>query len=133
MIHGTAYLTKTDILNVFFTETTTTLTHRPTEADATNRNPNPVATVTIPYIKATSETISRILQPYTIRLAHQPRTTLQDLLTKNKDRDEPNNRQGAVYNIKCFNCQASYNTNEPREMVMPTITCCTSSTDKPQQ
>jgi len=38
----------------------------PTEADATNRNPSPVTTVTIPYIKGTSETISRILQPYNI-------------------------------------------------------------------
>ena len=38
--------------------------YRPTEADTTNRNPTPVTTVIIPYIKAgTSETISRILQP----------------------------------------------------------------------
>ena len=33
--------------------------YQPTEADATNRNPTPVTTVTIPYIKGTSETISR--------------------------------------------------------------------------
>ena len=42
--------------------------YRPTEADATNRNPTPVTTVTIPYIKGTSETTSRILQPYNIRV-----------------------------------------------------------------
>ena len=30
------------------------------------------------------------------------------LLTNVKDRDEPNNRQGAVYKIKCSDCQASY-------------------------
>ena len=106
--------------------------YRPTEADATNRNPTPVTTVTIPYIKgtseiasladvlrlvtslrtfaweATSETISRILQPYNIRVAHKPTTTLRHLLTNVKDRDEPNNRQGAVYKIKCSDCQASY-------------------------
>ena len=29
-------------------------------------------------------------------------------LTNVKDRDEPNNRQGAVYKIKCSDCQASY-------------------------
>ena len=46
--------------------------YRPTEADATIRNPTPLTTVTIPYIKGTSETISRILQPYNIRLAHKP-------------------------------------------------------------
>ena len=82
--------------------------YRPTEADATNRNPTPVTTVTIRYIKGTSETISRILQPYNIRVAHKPTTTLRHLLINVKDRDEPNNRQGAVYKIKCSNCQASY-------------------------
>ena len=60
------------------------------------------------YIKGTSETISRILQPYNIRVAHKPTTTLRHLLTNVKDRDEPNNRQGAVYKIKCSDCQASY-------------------------
>jgi len=53
-----------------------------------------------------------------------------------EDRDEPNNRQGAVYKIKCSDCQASYigetgrNLNTrltehkraKQEMVMPTIT-----------
>ena len=83
--------------------------YRPTEADATNRNPTPLTTVTIPYIKGTSETISRILQAYgNIRVAHKPTTTLRQLLTNVKDRDEPNNRQGAVYKIKCSDCQASY-------------------------
>jgi len=81
---------------------------RPTEADATKRNPTPVTTVTIPYIKGTSETISRILQPYNIRVTHKPTTTLRHLLTNMKDRDEPNNRQGAVYKIKCSDCQASH-------------------------
>jgi len=40
--------------------------YRPSEADETNRNPTPVTTVTILYIKGTSETISRILQPYNV-------------------------------------------------------------------
>ena len=80
----------------------------PTEADATNRNPTPLTTVTIPYIKGTSETISRILKPYNIRVAHKPTTALRQLLTNVKDRDEPNNRQGAVYKVKCSDCQASY-------------------------
>jgi len=47
--------------------------YRTTEADATNRNPTPVTTV-----KGTSETISRILQPYNIRVAHNYVTTLAD-------------------------------------------------------
>ena len=64
--------------------------------------------MTIPYIKGTSETISRILQPYNIRVAHKHTTTLRHLLTNVKDRDEPKDRQGAVYKIKCSDCQASY-------------------------
>jgi len=64
--------------------------------------------VTIPYIKGTSETISRILQSYNLRVAHIPATTLRLLLTNVKDRDEPNNRQGAVYKFKSSDCQASF-------------------------
>ena len=39
---------------------------------------------------------------------HEPTTTLRHLLTNFKDRDEPNNRQEAVYEIKCSDSQASY-------------------------
>ena len=60
------------------------------------------------YASGTSETIARILQPYNIRVAHKPITTLRHLLTNVKDMDEPNNRPGAVYKIKCSDWQASY-------------------------
>ena len=66
-------------------------THRTTETTETNKNPTSVTTATIPYIKGTSETIARILQPYNIRVAYKPITTLRHLLTNVKDRDEPNN------------------------------------------
>ena len=67
-----------------------------------------ITTATIPYAKGTSETIQRILQPYNIRVAHKPITTLRQLLTKVKGKDKPNCRQGAVYKIKCCDCQATY-------------------------
>ena len=79
-------------------------TYKPAEHNGTNANPTPVTTATIPYIKGTSETIVRILQPYNIRVAHKPITTLRQLLTNVKDKDEPNDRQGAVYKIKCCDC-----------------------------
>ena len=76
-------------------------TYRNSEPNATNTNATPVTTATIPYIKGTSETIARILQPYNIRVAHKPITTLRQLLTNVKDKDELSDRRGAVYKIKC--------------------------------
>jgi len=78
-------VTKTDTLNVFFTKNNYNADfigrniYRPTEADPTKRNPTPVTTVTIPYIKGTSETMSRILQPYNIRVAHKEKSSLLKL------------------------------------------------------
>ena len=101
-MHRTAYETKTDTLNLFFTKNNYNADfikwniYCPTEADATNRNPTPLTTVTIPYIKGTSETISWILQRYNIHVAHKPTTTLRQLLTNVKDGDEPNNRQSSL-------------------------------------
>ena len=69
-------------------------------------NATPVTTVTIPYIRGTSETIAQILQPYNIRVAHKPITTLRQLLTNGKEKEESNDCQGAVYKIKCCDCQA---------------------------
>ena len=55
-----------------------------------------------------SENILRILQPFNIRVAHKPITTIRQLLTNVTDKDEPRNRQGAVYKIDCSDCHASY-------------------------
>ena len=38
----------------------------------------------------------------------ESQSTLRQLLTNVKDKDEPNDRQGAVYKIKCCDCQATY-------------------------
>ena len=35
-------------------------------------------------------------------------TTLRQLITNVKDKDEPNDRQGAVYKIKCCDCHAGH-------------------------
>ena len=83
-------------------------THRPTTTTKANNNATPMTTETIPYIKGISENISHILQPFNIRIAHKPITTLHQLLTIVKDKDEPRNRQGAVYKINCSDCHTSY-------------------------
>ena len=62
-------------------------------------------------------------------------TTLRRLLSNVKDKDKPEDRQGAVYKVKCCDCQATYmvrpaetlahdwpNTSKRWEMVTSTIT-----------
>ena len=99
---------ETDYLNNLFsknnynTDFVRRNTHSNTDSNTqTNVNSGPVTTATIPYIRGTSETIARILQPYNIRVAHKSITTLPRLLTKVKDNEKPEDRQGAVYKIKC--------------------------------
>ena len=55
----------------------------------------------------TTATIARILRPYNIR-AYKLMLTWRRLLTDVKDKDEPENRPGAVYRTKCSDCQATY-------------------------
>ena len=109
MTHRTAYVTKTDTLNVFFTKTTTTLTLldetfidllKLTQRTGTQH-------LLLQWLYLTLRALTA-LQPHNIRVAHKPTITLRQLLTNVKDKDEPNNRQGAVYKIKCSDCKASY-------------------------
>ena len=81
-------------------------TYKDNERNETN-NPT-TTTAMIPYIKGMSEIISCILRPYNIRVAHKPITTLRHVLTNVKDREQPDERQGAVYKINCSDCQATY-------------------------
>jgi len=86
-------------------------THSNSTADSniqTNVNSGPVTTATLPYIRGTSETTARILQPYNIRVAQKPITTLRRLLTNVNDKDKLEDRQGAVYKVKSYDCQATY-------------------------
>ena len=67
-----------------------------------------LTTVSLPYIRGTSETIARILKPFNIRIAHKPTRTLRHLLTNVKDKDDPKDRQGTVYRIRCNDCNGTY-------------------------
>ena len=103
----TDYLNNVFSKNNYITDFVRRNTHSNTDSN-TQTNSGPVTTATIPYIRGTSETIVRILQPYNILVAHKPITTLRRLLTNVNDKDKPEGRQGAVYKIKCCECQASY-------------------------
>ena len=80
-------------------------THRSTTTTEASDNTTLTTTATIPYIK---ENTSRILQPFNIRVPHKTFTTLRQLLTSVKDKDEPRNRERARYMINYSDCQASY-------------------------
>ena len=92
----TDYLNNVFSKNNYNTDFVRRNTHSNTDSN-TQTNSGPVTTATIPYMRGTSETIARILQPYNIRVA-----------TNVKDKDKPEDRQGAVYKIKNCDCQASY-------------------------
>ena len=98
------FFPRTTITNTSSDETLTDLNYY----YQTNDNATPTTTATIPHIKAISENISRILQPFNIRVAHKPIITLRQLLTNVKDQDEPRNRQGPVYKINCSDWHASH-------------------------
>ena len=72
---------------------------RLTRTTEINDTATPTLTATIPYIKNMSDNISRILQPFNIYVVHKPITTLRQLPTNVKDKDEPKNRRGAVRSI----------------------------------
>ena len=89
----TDYLNNVFSKNNYNTDFVRRNTHSNTDSNTqTNVNSGPVTTATIPYIRGTSETIARILQPYNIRVAHKPITTLRRLLTNVKDKDKPEDR-----------------------------------------
>ena len=76
----------TDTLNVLFCKNYNTDFIKlnidwPIEANTMNKNPAPVTRVTINLTLSTFETMSRVLKPYNICVAHKPTTMLQHLLT----------------------------------------------------
>ena len=88
----TDYLNNVFSKNNYNTDFVKRNTHSNTDSNTqTNVNSGPVTTATLPYIRGTSETIARILQPYNIRVAQKPITTLRRLLT-NRDLKQPRRR-----------------------------------------
>ena len=106
-------------------------TYRNSEPNATNTN----ATATIPYIKGTSETITRILQPYNICVAHKPITSLRQLLTNVKDKDGRNlnvrltEHKRATRNGDINNHIAEHHLKTNHRIDWDSAECATYSTD----
>ena len=69
---------------------------------------DPRATITMPYIRGTSEAIKRLLNPLDIRTQFRPVTTLRNLLVHIKDPVPMEMKTGVVYQIGCQDCPATY-------------------------
>ena len=91
-LHTADYLNNVFSNNNYNTDFFRRNAHSNTDSN-TQTNSGPVTTATIPYIRGTSETIARILQPYNIRVAHKPITTLQRLLTNVKTNQRTDREQ----------------------------------------
>ena len=102
----TDYLNNVFSKNNYNTDFVRRNTHSNTDSNS-QTNSGPVTTATIPYIRGTSETIARILQPYNMPVAYKPITTLQRLLTNVKDKYILEDRQEAVYKIKHWDSATS--------------------------
>ena len=64
--------------------------------------------VTIPYVKGTSEAISRIFKKHGVDTAMRPVNTLRESLVHPKDKVESSEAGGVVYEIPCLNCESKY-------------------------
>jgi len=94
--------------NVFIKNYSTDFIERNTYVRPNDSSKNSyTTTATILHIGGTSEIIARILRPYNIRVAHKRMITLRRLLTNVRDKDELRDRPGALYKIKCSDCQAT--------------------------
>ena len=102
----TDYLNNVFSKNNYNTDFVRRNTHSNTDSN-TQTNSGPVTTATIPYIRGTSETIARILQPYNMPVAYKPITTLRRLLTNVKDKYILEDRQEAIYKIKHWDSATS--------------------------
>ena len=67
-----------------------------------------VATVTIPYIKGTSEAIRRILSKENVRTVFRTKTTIRSILTNVKPKVPSHNKKGVIYCIPCQDCDKVY-------------------------
>ena len=68
-----------------------------------------VKKVSIPYVKGTSEKISRTLRKYKIGTIHKPTTTIKNALcSKLKDKVHPLDKSNAIYRFDCKKCDKTY-------------------------
>ena len=64
--------------------------------------------VVLPYVKGTTETLSRVFRKYNIQTAMKPHLSIKNILVHPKDKIEDACKCGVVYEIPCLNCTDTY-------------------------
>ncbi|XP_072017236.1 uncharacterized protein [Amphiura filiformis] len=64
--------------------------------------------VVLPYVQGTSEKLHRVFKKHNIATAFKPHSTLRKSLVHPKDKREPTETTGCVYEIGCNNCDFVY-------------------------
>ena len=75
-----------------------------------------LSTIVLPYRKATSEDIRRVLNRYNIRVAFRASNTLRRQLVRLKDPLSTLEQPNCVYGLKCKDCEACYIGQTAREL-----------------
>ena len=72
--------------------------------------------ISTPYIKGTSERVSRLMKPYNIQLSNKPTNTIRSQLCKLKDRRNVTEKTNVVYEISCRDCDQVYIGQTSRQL-----------------
>ena len=70
--------------------------------------PNQTKFAVLPYIKGTTEPLTRTLKHYNIQVSNKPLATLQSLFNVPKLMPSPDQQCNVVYQIPCASCPWSY-------------------------
>ena len=72
------------------------------------KDQEPIAKVSLPYIRPVSDCIARILRRLNIKVSFHPLRTLRHSLVRVKDEIPALVKNGVVYQVPCKDCQSSY-------------------------
>ena len=70
--------------------------------------PKQTKSINLPYIQGLSEQLERALNKHNIKATFHTQTTLRSLLSKPKDPIRKEDRNNAVYQLNCKDCEAVY-------------------------
>ena len=82
---------------------------QPSQSNNAGENNNPeLRRITLPYINKISEITARIFEKYNLKVAHKPTNKIKSLFNKHKDQPNNEDKQNAVYQIPCQDCEKVY-------------------------